>query len=235
MIDASAPGYGERRRLRDRVIEPEATPIVPATPLEPASNLQAQVQCVEEIDGGADGVDLQRPSPQTTRSEFAVGSGGRRKGPRRRVVDLARESSLVNQQNQSEIPQEIARPTSASVNSDNVSPRNERTLLSPMQVRADASSPQPQPQQPGIIESANLSPLDVSDKGRSLVSEIQSLNLKVNGEAYRQKIESLKSEVGSNWLSMLSEDGWNQRHLKPEVPAFRASSQAILSGSRTLG
>lgn len=231
MIDASAPGYGERRQLRDRVIEPEGTPIVQAIPLEPAPNLQAQVQYAEEIDGGADGLESQRPSPQTTQSEFAVGSGRRRKGPRRRIVDLARESSFINQQNQREIPQEIARLTSASFKTDDVSPRSKPTLLPPMQVRSDVPPPQP----PEIVESANLSPPDVSDKGRSLVSEIQNLNLNVNGEAYRQKIESLKSEVGSNWLSVLSEEGWNQRHMKSEVPAFRASSQGILSGSRTLG
>lgn len=83
--------------------------------------------------------------------------------------------------------------------------------------------------------SAGLPHPNVSDKVRCLVSEIQNSNLNVQGEAYRQKIESLKSEVGSNWLSVLSEEGWNQHHRKPEVPAFRSASQGILSSSRTLG
>ncbi|KAF6240379.1 hypothetical protein HO173_001990 [Letharia columbiana] len=233
MIDASAPGYGERRQLRDRVIEPEGTPIVQTIPLEPTSNLLAQTQQTHKINDGADGPDSQRPSPQTTQSEFAVGSARRKKGPRRRIVDVARESSSLNQQSQREISQDIARSTPASVCTDDVSPRSKPTLLPPLQIRSDIPSPQPQPL--GTIDSAAFSPPDVSDKGQSLVSEIQNLNLNVNGEAYRQKIESLKSEVGSNWLSVLSEEGWNQHHMKPEVPAFRASSQGILSGSRTLG
>lgn len=227
MIDASAPGYGERRQLRDRVIEPEETPIVQAISVEPALDLLALTQHTKTFnngaDDGADGSESQRPSPQMTQSEFAVGSGRRRKGPRRRIVDLARESSPINQQSQKDISQDIASPKPANVYTDDVSPRSKPTLLPPLQVRSDIPNP------------AGLSPLDVSDKGRSLVSEIQSLNLNVNGEAYRQKIESLKSEVGSNWLSVLSEEGWNQHHMKPDVPAFRASSQGILSGSHTLG
>lgn len=211
MIDASAPGYGERRQLRDRVIEPEGIPIAKKTPLELESNVPPQTQ---------DSPESQRPSPQTTQSEFAVGSGRRRKGPRRRIVDLARESSSINQQSLMGISQDIARPTPA-----DVSPRSKPTLTPPL----------PSPQAAEVIGSVGHSPQDVSDKGRSLVSEIQTLNLNVNGEAYRQKIESLKSEVGSNWLSMLSEEGWSQHHMKPEAPTFRASNQGILSGSRTLG
>ena len=230
MIDASAPGYGERRQLRDRVTEPEGTPIVQANPLEPGSNLPAQTQDTKVFNENADGPESKRPSPQTTQSEFAVGSGRRKKGPRRRIVDLARESSPINQQSERETQQD---PKPASGYTDDVSARSKPTLLPPFQVGSDVPSPVPWP--PETTDCTGLSPPDVSDKGRSLVSEIQNLNLNVNGEAYRQKIESLKSEVGSNWLSVLSEEGWNQHHIKPDAPAFRASSQGILSGSRTLG
>lgn len=233
VIDASAPGYGERRQLKDRVTEPEGTPIVQEMPHEPASNLPAQTQPTKIFDDDTEGQLSQRPLPQTTQSEFAVGPSRRRKGPRRRIVDFASESPPINQQTQSEIPQDIADPTFPNVHTN--ARRSKPSILPSLQVRSDTLSPQPQPQPPEIIDSAGLSPPDLSDKGRSLVSEIQNLNLNVNGEAYRQKIESLKSEVGSNWLSVLSEEGWNQHHMKPEVPTFRAPSQGILSGSRTLG
>lgn len=222
MIDASAPGYGERRQLRDRIIEPEGIPIFRAIPLEPASNLSPQ---------NRGGPESQRPSPQTTQSEFAVGSGRRRKGPGRRIVDLARESSPINQQSPTEYSHDIAGPTPVDGHIDDVSSGGKPTLGPPLQIGSDMPSPQP----PKIIDSAGHMPPGVSDKGRSLVSEIQNLNLNVNGEAYRQKVESLKSEVGSNWLSVLSDEGWNQHHMRPEAPAFRAPSQGILSGSRTLG
>lgn len=234
MIDASTPGYGERRQLRDRVIEPEESPVVKTISLAPASDLPAQVQETKRLTDGAGGSESQRPSPQPTQSEFAVGSGRRRKGPRRRIVELARESSPINQQVRKEFPQDITHQTPCSMGTEDVSPKSKPTLIPPLQTRSEMPSLQGQSQE--MIDSAGLSHPDVSDRVRSLVSEIQNLNLNVNGEAYRQKIESLKSEVGSNWLSVLSEEGWNQHRMKPEVLAFRASSQGILSSSRrTLG
>ena len=229
MIDASAPGYGERRHLRDRVVEPEGIPVVKAISPEPAI-LPVQILETKRLDESAGGPESQRPLPQMTQSEFAVGSGRRRKGPRRRIVELARESTPINLQIQREIPQDITRQTPNNLGTDDVSPRSKPKSISLLHDRSDMQLPQEQPRE--MMDSASPSHPDVSDKVRSLVSEIQNLNLNVNGEAYRQKIESLKSEVGSNWLSVLSE---NQHHMKAEVPAFRASSQGILSGSRTLG
>ena len=230
MIDASTPGYGERRQLRDRAIEPEGYPVVKAIPLEPATDLPAQVQETKRL---SDGPESRRPLPQITQSEFAVGSGRRRKGPRRRIVELAQESSPINQQIRKELPQDIARQTPTNVVTDDMSPKSNPNLIPPLEARFEMPSSHEQSRE--MLDSAGFSHLDVSDRVRSLVSEIQNLNLNVNGEAYRQKIESLKSEVGSNWLSVLSEEGWNQHRMRPEVAAFRASSQGILSGSRTLG
>ena len=231
MIDASAPGYGERRQLRDRVNEPEGSPVVEATSLESASNHLPQSQDTTKLnDGGRS--DAQRPSPQTTQSEFAVGSGRRRKGPRRRIVELARESSLHDQQIRRDFPQDLTCQTPTSVATEDISTSSKPTPIPPLQAQPDMPSPQEQSRV--TTDSTALSHPDVSDKVRSLVSEIQNLSFNVNGEAYRQKIESLKSEVGSNWLSVLSDEGWNQDHMKPEVPVFRASSQGILSGSRTI-
>ena len=236
MIDASAPGYSERRQLRDRVIEPEAMSIVQEMPFEPTSDdVTAESQDTNKLRDTTNEPESHRPSPQTTQSEFAVGPGRRRKGPRRRIVELARESSPINSQSQDRTPQDIARPTLNNIYTSDGSTGSKPTLLPPLQIQSDMPPPQPPLQPPEILGSGGLSPPNVSDRGRSLVSEIQNLNLSVNGEAYRQKIESLKSEVGSNWLSVLSAEGWNQHHIKPEVPAFRASSQGILSGSRTLG
>ena len=233
MIDASAPGYGERRHLRDRVIEQEVTPIGQECSLPPASNLSAQTQPANNVGQGGDKADPPRPIPQSTQSEFTVGSGRRSKGPRRRIVDLTHESSPIDHRGQRQTSHEIARETDTDVYNNEVSPRSKPTLFPSLQVQSDRPPPQPQPHE--LVDSAVLSHPDVSDRGRALVSEIQNLNLNVNGEAYRQRVESLKSEVGNNWLSVLGEEGWNQHHMKPTVPAFRTSSQGILSGSRTLG
>ena len=229
MIDASAPGYGERRQLRDRAIEPDESPVVEAVPFESAFNQPAQSKETKRLNDGACEPVSRRPSTQTTQSEFAVGSGRRRKGPRRRIVELSQESPPTNERIQKGSLQDITRQTPTTIVTEEVSPRSKPSKVSPPRAQCDMPSPQ---------ERETMEPVshpDVSDRVRSLVSEIQNLNLNVNGEAYRQKIESLKSEIGSNWLSVLSEEGWNQHQIKAEVTAFRTSSQGILSGSRTLG
>lgn len=237
LIDASAPGYGERRQLRDRIVEPEGAPVVRHTSIEPlATRIDASV--------GENPNELQRPLPQTIQSEIVIGSERRRKGPRRRIVDLARDESPPSNHPQSSIrvQEETIHPEASSDLKDDVPTWGKPALLPPLHIRSDVPSSQP----PKTITATSQLPAGVSDKGRSLVTEIQGSN--INGDAYRQKIEALKSEVGSNWLSVFSEEGWNQHQsiqtpssqfehvgaLRPEAPAFRASS-GILSGGRTIG
>ena len=250
LIDSSLPGYSERRQLKDRVAEPEKVPEVKPLPIEPAASLPSQINTLEDTAIGEEMEGVQRPPLQTTQSEFAVGSGRRRKGTRRRIVDLARDQSppVIHQQAPMEMPHEISRPSLTGSFTDDMSPKNKPSLLPPLQVHPEI----PSPQQFQTIDLPHRLPADVSDKGRSLATEIQSLNLNgtlnPNAEEFRQKIEAFKDEVGTKWLSMVPELSGSQhvnvptsnshyKHvglMRPE-PAFRASSQGIVSGSRTLG
>ena len=250
VIDSSLPGYSERRQLKDRVAEPEKVPEVKPLPIEPAASLPPHIDTLEDTAIGEEMEGVQRPPPQSTQSEFAVGSGRRRKGTRRRIVDLARDQSPpgIHQQAPMEIPQEIARPGLKSSFTDDMSPMSKQSLLPPLQIHPEI----PSPQQFQTIDLPHRLPPDVSDKGRSLATEIQSLNLNgtlnPNAEEFRQKIEAFKDEVGTKWLSMVPELSGSQHAnvptsnshynhvglMRPE-PAFRASSQGIVSGSRTLG
>ena len=250
VIDSSLPGYSERRQLKDRVAEPEKVPEVKPLPIEPAASLRRHMDTLEDTAIGEEMEGVQRPPPQTTQSEFAVGSGRRRKGTRRRIVDLARDQSppVIHQQAPMGIPQEIARPGLTSSFTDDMSSKSKPSLLPPLQVHPEI----PSPQQFQTIDLPHRLPPDVSDKGRSLATEIQSLNLNgtlnPNAEEFRQKIEAFKDEVGTKWLSMVPELSGSQHAnvptsnshynhvglMRPE-PAFRASSQGIVSGSRTLG
>lgn len=246
MIDSTAPGYSERRQLRDRAVESEGVRVVKPTPVETAPSVPLQNDTMMEITGCGEAHGVQRPSPpQHTQSEIAVGSGRRRKGPRRRIVDLARDQSppVLHQRIPVELPQEYARSSLGDFSIDEVSPRTQPTLLPPLQMGSDISPPQ----RAVVMDVSDHSPPEISNTGRSLATEIQSLNL--NGEAYRQKVEALKSEVGSNWLSILSGEDWNNHQklevphphfnhaavMRPEAPKLRASSQGITSGYRTLG
>lgn len=242
MIDSTGPGYGERRQLRDRIVESEGIkPIV-----EPTSEVPLRYDTIMDTMGGRERLEVQRPSPpQYTQSEITVGSGRRRKGPRRRIVDLAIDQSppVLHQQVPLELPQGYGRPSLANISIDDVSPKTKPSLLPPLQMGAGM----PPMQSFNSTDMSEDSPIEISDKGRSLASEIQSSNL--NGEAYKQKIEALKSEVGSNWLSILSGEDWNRHQkleaphphfhhigaMRPGAPAFRASNQGITSGHRTVG
>lgn len=258
LIDASGPGYSERRQLIDRVAEPEGVPIVRPPPVESNSHSPSAIkEPVIPLVAGENELKRNETHKSTYRvaqGEVTVGSGRRRKGPRRRIVDLSGTESppLV----QAHVPIEIP-PMS--------SPKE--VLDSSIETGADRGSPPAKTAlQPTLLDQSELpvkppklgtsiSSPDVhstsgrTDKPTSLASDLQNLSL--SGEAYRRKIEALKSEVGNGWLSVLSEDGWdgqrmphatvpggNFNHInaiRPNVSNLRATSQGIVSGSRTLG
>lgn len=252
VLDASGPGYSERRQLKDRISEPESVPVVKATPVL-ESDLQAHIQnpglgvksSPEEIISEG----LQRPTPQTTQSELVTSSSRRRKGSRRRIVDLSREENpyMVHHEVPPSISPTLAHSTlKGSVPGSNLPKDTHDSSLSPS---APTDLPSPRPLK---LTGSTFSPLihdspESSNNGRLLVNDLQNLNL--NGEAYRQKVEALKDEVGNNWLSVLSEEGWNDNSkanvsapdygrmdvARPELSSLQNSGQRITSGSRTLG
>ncbi|KAL6715726.1 hypothetical protein ACLMJK_006687 [Lecanora helva] len=247
VIDNSAPGYSERKQLKDRATELESVSLVRTTPAE---SIASDASCGSKILHAGEDTHthplVQPLPPQAIRSESTTGASQRRKGSRRRIVDLAQDGSplVVDQAHiVDDVPQE---PEYSSVGKgvrSESTPGNPTVMIQPLQTNITKSS----------RESARLRELPIatsealSDKGRSLATEINSLSL--NGEAYRQKIEALKGEVGSNWLSVLSEEGWGQHqnavappsqfdHIgstRPKPRALRAASQGIASGARKLG
>lgn len=193
----------------------------------------------------------QRPPPQSTQSEANVGSSRRRKGTRRRIVDLAGDDGFAFQ-SQSIDPQQDDLPSTLNGEADRsadehalspnakhiAAPASNQPALAPSALSKSSSSPSSP-----LLASAPR----ISDRGQSLAHEIQHHNL--DGEAYRLKVEALKTEVGSNWLNVLSEEGWhshgkNDQPLptypppglaRPEISNLRMQSQGIISGSRSLG
>lgn len=250
-IDSSLPSYSERRQLRDRAPEPERAAEAKPTPIEPFAELAQQALLQATSPNGADIQGVQRPPLQATQSEFAVGSARKRKGTRRRIVDLARDQSppRLHQPSSMDMPQQFSRPGLATSFSDDLVPKSKRSLPPPLEVHSEM----PLPQQLRSMELPHHLPLDLSDRGRTLAAEIQSLNLRgklnPNAEEFRQKIEAFKDEVGSKWLSMVPElkesyhvnistptPFFNHVSLiSPEAAVLRPSSQSIASGTRTLG
>lgn len=246
-VDSTGPGYNERRQLKDRTAELEGVANKPKTEdqtrVVPTHLGPDTAQVVLTEDEMINAKLSLRPEPRTTQSEVALGSSRGKKGTRRRIVDLARVESppLLHQLHlapSTDSPGQLPIPLG-----DNDPPKSKADVIPSFADDKDDRHPKI-----GSSDSSYVSgpTSDISSRGKSLVDEIQSLN--VNGEAYRSKVQALKEEVGSNWLSVLSEQGWKEQRttdklvapfdhhsLKPEGKPFPASTPGILSGTRTLG
>ncbi|MCJ1392846.1 hypothetical protein MMC18_005718 [Xylographa bjoerkii] len=259
VIDSAAPGFGERRQLRDRVAEIEGVPIVK---LAPPDWEHSQLL---DLKKGPPRTDFQldtrppRPVPHGTQSDAIISSGRRRKGPKRRIVDL----SIDENQHENHVRGTLAVPQKAPqvafsdvnqvviVDPDQASPRTQPGF--PFH-KDDTSMSVPQllPAFQSAISSPELSlaspETDISEESRKSIAK--HLQQDLSGEAYRRRVEFLKDEFGTAWLNVLSHDTWDGQTpeqqtptspfpsgspVKPDMSSMRATSQGIVSGSRTLG
>ena len=251
MIDSTAPTYTERRQLIDRVIEPEGVPVVKPLSVDISINVQSEGKPCSKafplVDKESSTVTFTYEPASDKTDEKVVGSHRRKRGPRRRIVDLSKDESSLFSPDSSELEIPSLDPV------DNQNDRS-RNLMGPNEVplsQTELKSDRPQPRLVRL-ETSYFPPTrkqseDISVEGLSLANDIRNSN--VNGETYRRKVEALKREVGSNWLSVLSEEGWDDprkaeilrpefRHAntaRPEISNFRTTSQGIVSGSRILG
>ena len=229
VIDNYGPGYTERKQLIERVAEPERPPVVRKVELEETATpviVQSAIRSVRSRNDKSDHVvlEIQRPVAQSMTSDPAVDASARRKkGSRRRIVDLSQ--------------QESTEPERSSLDMQSIPPGQ----MSPL-ARPDALDL-------GSVGSAKLSPpkdkLQNLENTTSPTQAFRGLEWHVDEDGYRRKVEALKQEMGSNWLSMLGDHGWDSTqdghaHTSPTLspaipPLLRPTSQAITSGGRTLG
>ncbi|MCJ1374711.1 hypothetical protein MMC20_005943 [Loxospora ochrophaea] len=259
VIDGSGPGYSERRQLRDRVAEKEGVPIMKPLPagwdVSNTDEVQKPPERNIEVSDDVQSVDNVAPQSQTMDGEISVRSSHRKKGPRRRIVDLSRDQARVASrlETHTNAPSKKSQAAVSKTLVDNTTGQitTEQKLDTTLGFSTETDSPTKR--LPKLETS--LAPLDVHagtslpDKELSLAPDLQAVDL--SGETYRKKIEALKEEFGNGWLGVLSEQGWNGKraheipgpgldfnHINPgriEAAHLRATSQGIVSGSRTLG
>ena len=252
IIDGTGPGYSERRQIQDRIAEVESVPVVKpehvndGTVVPPSRDMLLTTPAGDN-EGQAE-EKLERPTPRTLKSENLVSSNRRRKGARRRIVDLA-SAERVYHQVSSEVPPCVQASGLGNPVDSRAKHELPRLNVEDVQLRRDSAKSMSVSASGGASTMHLTSQPRFTDKGRSVAHEIQ--NLKLSGEAYRQKVESLKREVGSNWLSVLGEEGRNSHGgpefdpsnpgfknigaTRPELSELRATSQGITSGGRMLG
>ncbi|TKA43270.1 hypothetical protein B0A54_05751 [Friedmanniomyces endolithicus] len=253
-IDTLGPSNQEKRQLRDKAPEPTPVPVIEAPPEE---EQEAEVETGAELRQELS-FSKQRPLsdhfPAHRRTTSDMGPHSlrqRKKGPRRRIVELSQQESLSTSalepslQHATEIP-----PHSPAETDEPTTPQPTPYHTAPTtQVQPDDAATTPR--RP-TLDTAFTSPTpglrirNVSDDDDSPVKSPQPLES--HSDLYRQKIEALKHELGPNWLSALNEDRYAEqqerarnRSFSPSAripsarPEVQTQTRGVSVGGRTLG
>jgi hypothetical protein len=257
IIDASGPGYNERRQLVERAAERPNVPVVKPPPPDygflPVNVNKPAIIYDEPRDPAV--LRKERPIPTTVTSETYSSTSRRRRTPKRRIVDLSTtDTSPVKPRlgvTFSPDPEEmisVEHAKDAVGGSDSgygVSPDLSTTPIIPDKIQSEPrleprrSSSQPEvPRLNTVIDTSAITELPPIEGLKLSTSEIQDWSM--SGEIYRKKIEALRNEVGNGWLSVLSEEGWEPHKspanaIRPNLTTQRANSQQAIHSGRTLG
>ncbi|KAF2867111.1 hypothetical protein BDV95DRAFT_503235 [Massariosphaeria phaeospora] len=267
VIDSTGPTSGERKQLIDRVPEPINVPIMKPPhedDLPRAPHVPPKV--VKAIDATADAVETPRRTTSLQRSKSGksiyTGSQRRKKGPKRRVVELS-QSEITKQRMESDLATntyssnyaaytvETPKPTKSA--DDEVvddMPHFDEPL--PTEIQGDpakwTTSQEHNTTQAQHIGHQQLPPLDTTISTQPTPQRVSNPpEFDVSSDLYKKKIEALREDFGNTWLSALGDENWETTSvtsfpsdrgysspaIKPSLP--RTPSQGIVSGGRTLG
>lgn len=175
ILDGSGPGMVERRSLVDRVAEPPTPPVVKSPQLPGLAPTKiASIEGKKRDDSQFLRQDSEKSIHLVSQSQVAR---ARKKGGRRRVVELTRDDSTAQFEDHSPIA---------------ASPINQAQLMTPRTISME-----------GIPVETIPTPVPRAQSGTDPV------DWELKGDEYRKRIEALKNEVGSGWLTVLSEEGWD--------------------------
>lgn len=230
VIDGYGPTYSEKRQLVDRAPLPEAVPVV-----KPAQSTIAAVDVskpaiIHEAPREPHVLRKERPASKVA-SEVSVASSRRRKTPKRRIVDLAvtdgRPPAADNtpqapapaQTVVVKKPAEPAHEPQPEPAVDNTPPAPEPRLLPAPVLQTQSDAPPSKPPAPPRLDTALEPELPPAySPPPDVQQEWQPPREWDSGEAYRRRIEALRDKVGTGYLSVLSEEGWDGG-LAPEFAA----------------
>jgi Leucine-rich repeat (LRR) protein len=176
IIDASGPGYSERKQLVERAAERESAPVIRS--VEP--ELERTVSRAPA------------PTPSIKQVDRVEGSERRKKNSRRRIVDASGEPSITG---------------------NGVDPFQSNVITGtpftdPFTEVSDKASKKPNAI--ASVEPVKKAAVPPPHKVKPL-PVIPDLDWHATGDAYRQKLEALRQDVGSStWLGVLSDETWRQ-------------------------
>lgn len=176
ILDGSGPGMVERRGLIDRVAEPPNPPVV-KPPQHPslAPTKIASIEAKKRDDSQFLRHDSEKSIHLVSQGQVAR---ARKKGGRRRVVELTRDDPTPRYEEHSPI-------AASSV--------TQAQLMTPRTISME-----------GIPHETIPAPVPRNQ------STADPIDWELRGDEFRKRVEALKSEVGSGWLTVLSEEGWDR-------------------------
>lgn len=196
-IDGSGPGYTERKHLIGRVAEPEGTPIIRA-PAADQSAIVSKPSGAAVVQGTPQGQLLEEaPVDVAPANACEVGSHRRKKGNRRRIVDLSLEKSSKDQTSKGGKSDLGTAVTPVISTIQHVQIPDEPLFAAPSghQWKSDGRS-QGTPSNP-----PNPDGLGDAETALTLQPKLHGIDWNVDGDLYRRQLEALRQEVGHRWLS----------------------------------
>ncbi|KZF25129.1 hypothetical protein L228DRAFT_62550 [Xylona heveae TC161] len=233
IIDSTGPSYSERRHLIDRVAESSNVPVLDPPP--PVHDIEPVQESKPTAKPSEIAVIQEPPAEnQTVTVDAKKASTRRKKGPKRRMVNLSQSSSPPRATQEESSPGNI-NSSLGQLSSDREAPNKTSVNDSATSDMPPHSSRQPPSLQvdPSLSVPTDGSAFEVPSAKPMISKDTKGSDL--NGERYKQKLEALKTEVGNGWLSVLSEEGWENQTGPRNHPAGRDYSPAstIRSGPRT--
>lgn len=258
VIDSTGPSNAEKKQLVDRAPEVLGVPIV-KPPHEDDMPPQPHVppKVVKAIDGSTDGLEVLKRSGSTKgtkSSRSGQGSQRKKKGPKRRIVELSQNEAL----------QQSSQSSLTSLAYDATTPGEAPRILT--STNGDLARETPRFEEPSNSKVLGDSLKKVSKDERVVTDTTHTSHqqlppidttsskspgsepaaFEVGDDMYKKKIEALRQDLGNTWLTALGEESWDNTSvtsfpsdrgyssptIRPTLP--RTPSQSIVSG-RTLG
>lgn len=250
IIDASGPGYNERRQLLDRVAERTNIPIVkPSLPNYGMSSVNVNKPAIiydEPRDQAV--LHKERPVFTSANSEVYTSSSRKRRTPKRRIVDLSTtDSSPIKQKHSTALPPQPDAPSSLGEVPYTAGGSDSGYGVSPDQPCGEMAAAKGIPRETRPSSNQTTTPrIDTSvapqlppierlyESSKFKVPSLDNHDWSISGEAYRRKVEALRNEVGNGWLSVLNEEGWEPQKSVADTVHPSPTTSRVGSG-RTLG
>ncbi|KAF3035455.1 hypothetical protein E8E12_005892 [Didymella heteroderae] len=261
IIDSTGPNNAEKKQLVDRAPELPGVPVV-KPPVEddmPPPHVPPKV--VKAIDSTAEDPDRLRRSGSLQRqksarsSQVTGGSQRKKKGPKRRIVELSQAEQLQQStasgltgfsydDTAPRTPPRIQKTTTDVTKQDKPrfeEPQNGTATGDPVK--------RPSLDERVVIDTTHtthqqLPPIDTSTDSKA--PQLPEQEFDVSNDLYKKKIEALREDFGNTWLTALGDESWDSAasglspdrgYASPTIPPAipRTPSQGIVSGGRTLG